>query len=53
MILDDDFFDDKSLRVQVDGKIINATIRDGVIRAEFDSVGSKVSLDKIYFEDLG
>lgn len=52
-ILDDDFFDDKSLRVQVDGKIIDSTIRDGVISVELADVGDKVSLEKIFFEDLG
>lgn len=52
-ILDDDFFDDKSLRVQVDGKIIKSTIRDGVIIVELEDVGDEVSLDKVFFEDLG
>ena len=52
-ILADDFFDDKSLRVKVDGKIIKSTIRDGIINVELNDVGSQISLEKIYFEDLG
>lgn len=52
-ILGKDFFDGKSLRVQVDGKIINSTVQDGVIRVELEDVGSKVALQKIFFEDLG
>ncbi len=53
MIFDDDFFDDKTLRVKVDGKIIRSTISDGVIRVELANVGDNVSLEKIFFEDLG
>ena len=52
-ILRDDFFNGKSLRVQVDGKIINSTIRNGVISVKLEDVGDKVSLQKIFFEDLG
>ena len=52
-ILADNFFDGKSLRVQVDGKIISSTVRDGVIRVELADIGNKISLEKIFFEDLG
>ena len=52
-ILADNFFDGKSLRVKVDGKIISSTVRDGVIRVELADVGNKISLEKIFFEDLG
>lgn len=52
-ILNDEFFDGKSLRVQVDGKIINSTIRDGVISVKLENTNDTVSLDKVFFEDLG
>lgn len=52
-ILNDEFFDGKSLRVQVDGKIINSTIRDGVISVKLANTDDTVSLDKVFFEDLG
>lgn len=52
-ILGNEFFDGKSLRVKVDGKIINSTIRDGVISVKLANTDDTVSLDKVFFEDLG
>lgn len=47
------YFDDKPVRVKVDGKIIKTGINDGVIKVKLDTARDSVVLEKIFFEDLG
>ena len=52
-ILGDDYFDGKFLRVQVDDQIVTAPIHGGTIKVDLDEAGDEVTLQKIFFEDLG
>ena len=51
-ILGDEFFDGKTLRVQLDGEIFTGQVSDGTINV---SVGSReeLSMQKVFFEDVG
>ena len=52
-ILGDKYFDGKTIRVQVDGNIVTAPIHGGTIKVGVDDLGDEITLQKIFFADLG
>lgn len=52
-IFADSFFEDKPVRVEVNGKILDAKIHDGEISVELEGDEKIVYMQKVFFEDLG
>lgn len=52
-ILFDKFFEDKPIRVKINDKILDAKISDGEIKIDVSDEGDHISLQKVYFEDVG
>ena len=52
-IFADNFFENKPVRVKINDAEINSTVKGGVIQVDLPSGDKNISLQKIYFEDLG
>lgn len=52
-ILSDKFFEDKPIRAKINGKIFDAKISDGEIKIDLSDEDKNISLQKVYFEDVG
>lgn len=52
-IFADKYFDNMPVRLEVNGEISETVMKDGKLRVELAEDTTQVSLQKIYFEDLG
>jgi len=52
-IFADKFFENKTVRVEVNGNLSHATVKDGVITLDMPGDVENISVQKVYFEDLG
>jgi hypothetical protein len=52
-IFSDNFFENKSLRVKINDKIFDEKITDGTIKIDLSDEGKNISLQKVFFEDVG
>ena len=51
--LADKFFNDKPVRVKINDKIFNSKVSDGSIEIDVSDEAEKISLQKVFFSDLG
>lgn len=51
--LADKFFNDKPVRVKINDKIFNSKVSDGSIEIDVSDETEKISLQKVFFSDLG
>ena len=52
-IFADNFFENKSVRVKINDKIFDTKIHDGEMEIDLSDEGKNISLQKVFFEDLG
>jgi len=52
-IFADNFFENKSVRVLINDKEIKSAVKGGIIQVDLPSGEKNISLQKVYFDDLG
>ena len=52
-VLNDKFFENKRVNLKINDKTVEGVIQNGVIQIPLDDIDENVSLQKIYFEDVG
>lgn len=52
-IFSDNFFENKSVRVKINDKIFDEKIVEGAIKIDLSGEGRNISLQKVFFEDVG
>ena len=52
-IFSDNFFENKNIRVKINDKIFSSKISDGKIDIDLSGEGKNISLQKVYFGDVG
>lgn len=52
-IFSDDFFENKNIRVKINDKVFDEKISDGRIEIDLSGEGKNISLQKVFFNDVG